>query len=63
MQSQITTSYCARFASLNAPGSSVASTSKRSRAAIWAIATVPCGMHSVWRNAAVREKISARNFA
>ena len=44
---------------MNAAAFSVASTSKPSRAAICAIATVPCGMHSVCRNAAVLEKISA----
>ena len=42
---------------MNAAASSVASTSKPSRAAIWAIATVPDGMHSVCRKAAVLEKI------
>ncbi len=38
---------------------SVASTVKPLRCAICAIATVPDGMHSVCRNAAVLEKISA----
>ena len=44
---------------MNAAAFSVASTSKPWRAPISAIVTVPCGMHSVCRKAAVLEKISA----
>ena len=44
---------------MNSAGFSVASTSNPRCAAICAIATVPCGMHSVCRNAAVSEKMSA----
>ena len=44
---------------MNRAAFSVASTSNPCVAAICAMATVPCGMHSVCRKAAVLEKISA----
>jgi hypothetical protein len=58
--SQITTSYRARFASVNAAASSVASTRKWCRAPSCRIATVAAGIESC-RKAAVLEKTSALN--
>jgi hypothetical protein len=55
--SQMTASYWARFMSVNAPASSVASTVKPLAAPICSMAAMPAGIES-WRNPAVFENTS-----
>ncbi|MNW50057.1 hypothetical protein D3C74_274970 [compost metagenome] len=62
VESQITTSYCARFSSLKAAASSVTSTVKPFSVPSFSIAAMPAGIASC-RNPAVLEKISASKGA